>query len=79
MEAILAKLAEHGPIGIVALLEAYAILRLYQDLKAATTKQAETAASALQAVQAAREESKEVQGLLRSLLDVVKQLPSKRS
>lgn len=76
---VLAKLAEHGPLGIVALAEAYALMRLYQDYKAALEKGATLAGQSLEAIKAMKDENKELSALVRSLSDALKNELSKRS
>lgn len=68
MDEILRELAKQGPLGILNVLQAIAIVKLYSDLKTATAKQAESAERSIQILMTSKEESKGVQGLLRSLL-----------
>lgn len=75
MDELLKELARQGPLGLVLAVSLYANWRQYQDGRALSEKSATLAGQSLEAIRAAKEETREANGLLQRLLDLRQRQP----
>ncbi len=75
MDELLKELAKQGPMGLILAASLYANWRQYQDGRVLSEKSATLAGQSLEAIKAAKDETREANGLLQRLLDLKQKQP----